>query len=183
MMLSLIVLSLELAAVAPTNADQKHEAANREFIKKNYPPRARAAGEEGLVGFDVTIDGKGRPVACQVTSTSGFPRLDRETCEVVLYKSRFKAARDENGRRVTSRTSGSIAWVMPNRDLLRADRSKQIRTAAVDDGEELTCKYNSRMGSNFVKTKLCLTKTEWGRAQDMSRDEVKRMTATWMNGE
>lgn len=105
-MLSLLALSFGLAVFAPNAMGQAPDDANRQFIKRNYPPRARAAGEEGIVGFDVTLDNRGRPVGCRVTQTSGFPRLDRETCEVILEKARFKAVRDESGRRVTSRTSG-----------------------------------------------------------------------------
>src|SRR6476659_9879964 len=59
---------------------------NIEFIWNNYPPGALKRGEQGRVAFRVTIDRTGLISTCEVTESSGFKALDRETCEMMsLY--------------------------------------------------------------------------------------------------
>lgn len=181
-MVSILIALLGYGAVADQGASTSFDAANRAVLQKFYPQRARLAGEEGIVGFSVRLDQKGRPIGCRVTQSSGFPRLDRETCEIVLAKARFKPFRTESGERVAARSEGKMAWVMPIGDLRRADTSKQIRTGYLSDKDEITCKYDGKLGSNFIKVKLCLTEDEWRLSREWNRQEMYRLTSTWMAG-
>lgn len=179
---ALMTFTSQVADVSMT-AKGKFDEQNRAVIQRNYPPRAKHAGEEGQVGFKVRIDDKGRPMACQVTKTSGFPRLDRETCEVILAKTKFGKTYDPSGRSVEVVSEGVITWVLTNADYRRADVSKQIRSASIEDGEEIRCKYDPKPGTMIVKTKVCLTQHEWDLTHFLAREEIKRLTATWMSGQ
>lgn len=148
---------------------------NAALIQRVYPLRAKEAGEEGQVGFRVRIDSKGRPIGCRVTRTSGFPRLDRETCEVILSKAAFGKTYDQQGRAIATTSDGVISWVLSDRDFRHADVTKQIRTSTITDGEEITCEFTTKPGTLGVKVKLCLTQREWNLTHSLARGELNRM--------
>lgn len=63
-------------------------------------------GETGLVvlGYDVNADG--RAENCAVEQSSGFPRLDAASCEMMIRYGRFEGG-------APARASRSIRWVTP----------------------------------------------------------------------
>ena len=67
-------------------------------------------GAQGTVGIKVTIDPTGRVSDCSIARSSGFERLDAETCKVVQQRARFSPARDELGRPVAGVLYGDISW-------------------------------------------------------------------------
>ena len=68
-----LALLASAAAQAETPAEQAvREAKNREFVLKHYPARAMAAGEHGIVYFQVKLDRDGRLIGCEVTQRHGF---------------------------------------------------------------------------------------------------------------
>ena len=89
----------------PDPSDKEaRNAVNGDVLLSEYPPRALAAGEQGLVGFKVTLDRDGYATGCEVTHSSGHKMLDQETCELILNRATFKGIKDGDGRKVSSVT-------------------------------------------------------------------------------
>lgn len=74
----------------------------------DYPARAMREGREGSVGFKLSVDGEGRPSACEITKSSGHADLDAETCTLVTRRARFNASQGSGPRYFESRVHWSI---------------------------------------------------------------------------
>ncbi|MFC3713450.1 energy transducer TonB [Sphingoaurantiacus capsulatus] len=83
---------------------------NRSKISQDdYPDASIRAEEAGVaqVAYDVSVDG--RASNCRITKSSGFPRLDTRTCELIERRFRFRPATSngtpvpEAGKRQTVR--------------------------------------------------------------------------------
>ena len=129
---------------------------NGAFIFRKYPPRARAAGEQGDVTFRATYDKKGSILSCEVTKSSGFRRLDDETCELIVKHARFKPALLNNGKRVNGIQLGIVEWRIPG--MAPPVAGKQAELAKQD---KIICKKIPRGGSMVIMSKQCLTQREW----------------------
>jgi TonB family protein len=81
----------------------------------DYPAGAARRKEEGIVGFSMLIAPDGRVAKCDVTTSSGFPDLDQRTCAVMLVRTKFKPAHDENGKRVYDRYRAFLTWRLPGK--------------------------------------------------------------------
>jgi protein TonB len=79
----------------------------------DYPARDLREGNQGLTRFSLAIGTDGRVESCAVTTSSGFPGLDKATCDNVTRRARFEPATDSSGNRVAGNYSGSIRWVIP----------------------------------------------------------------------
>jgi len=164
-------LALFLAMSAAAFAETDLEAKNREFIVKNYPPGALKRGEQGRVAFRLTIEPDGSLGRCEVTESSGFTGLDNETCEIMIFNARLKPFRDESGRAIRSKQNGFIVWRLP-------EGTKGVALATADTmpkPDEVICKRSQRTGSLIAKTKQCLTRDEWLRAEQNTRDQVENI--------
>src|SRR6476646_7716565 len=84
---SITPLLWSLGSGAPAASDTLIEnAKNGEFLWKFYPAGAAKRGEQGRVSFRLTIEPDGLISTCDVTESSGFATLDKETCEIMgLY--------------------------------------------------------------------------------------------------
>lgn len=76
-------------------------------------PAALAAGERGLVKFRVEIDEKGNVRSCKVTASSGYKRLDDETCNLIVEHARFKPVLDSEGKAREGLHHGMVNWRIP----------------------------------------------------------------------
>jgi TonB family protein len=170
--LRLPAIVLVLAPVALAGAAAQAAPGDRqisEIIFQNYPPRALAAGEEGPVFFNVTLDKDATATSCQVTHSSGFPLLDEETCKLIVGHAVFKSARDANGRLVRQVTEGVVNWTLPGHT------PAPINAAVVapkDLPEKQICKKTPRIGTIADVERTCMTAREWAR----QTDEMKQ---TW----
>ena len=79
----------------------------------DYPSRDLREGNQGITRFTLAIDASGRVESCTVTVSSGFPGLDRATCDKVSQRARFEPATDGNGNRVAGTYSSAIRWQIP----------------------------------------------------------------------
>ena len=162
--LSLIALVAAPAFAASPDSKATQNAQNWEIFHKLYPPRALAAKEEGAVGFLVTIDSKGYVKQCKVTHSSGYPLLDEETCNIITLHAEFKpqAGLSESQTRTSQ---GMIAWKLPaSTTTLAAPKS-----VAVSEPDTVICKKSVRTGTLGGVDRTCLTKREWAKQSDESR--------------
>ena len=156
--LSVALLMTAEALPAQSGADLN----NADVLVKLYPPRALKAGEAGPVGFKVSLDKAGHPTACEVTQTSGFPRLDEETCVVVTQHAVFAANPGVGSG--SSTHQGVINWVP------RAGYTAAAKPAnAVAKKDKLICKRTPRTGSNAQFDRVCMTKQQWAEQSGESK--------------
>ena len=79
----------------------------------DYPARALREEREGTTGFRLSIGTDGRATNCDVTSSSGSPDLDAETCKNLLRRARFKPAVGTDGQPMTDSYSSRVVWRIP----------------------------------------------------------------------
>ena len=149
------------AAAAETAEQAAYRVAkNGEIVFNHYPPRALKAGEQGLVGFVLTLDKQGEPTECRVTHSSGHPLLDQETCSLIVNTGVFKPVRDARGNLVRqARTEGTISWQIPGREKV----STATAIARKDAPEKIVCRRFARTGSLVGSDRICKTAREWAR--------------------
>ena len=80
------------------------------FSYNDYPMEALRHGEQGRVGFRVTVNVQGAVSNCQVTQSSGSQSLDATTCRLARARLRFRPARDANGEPTTDFMDGYVNW-------------------------------------------------------------------------
>jgi protein TonB len=71
-------------------------------------------GNEGSVGYLLSISASGKVTNCTVTRSSGFSGLDAATCRELSRRAQFNAASDETGAKVGGSYSGSVRWTIPH---------------------------------------------------------------------
>ena len=79
----------------------------------DYPARDLREGNTGITGFRLAIGSDGRVQSCSITSSSGFPGLDRATCDNLSRRARFEPATDGSGAKVAGTYANNIRWVIP----------------------------------------------------------------------
>ena len=102
------------SSAAAQEARTETLAAAEESVETDaYPAESLRLGEEGVVHYQVELDRKGELETCEVTRSSGFERLDRATCMLLVRQARFKPAVDTRGKPVRSTQNGKIVWQLP----------------------------------------------------------------------
>jgi protein TonB len=71
-------------------------------IGSDYPRRAQERGEEGTVGFRVTVGPNGRVETCDVTRSSGSAVLDKAACQGMRRFNRLTPALNDLGEPIAS---------------------------------------------------------------------------------
>lgn len=80
----------------------------------DYPARDLREGNQGRVGFALSIGTDGRVTSCRVTFSSGHAGLDNATCALVSRRARFTPAKGGDGQPAAGSYSGNIRWVIPD---------------------------------------------------------------------
>lgn len=80
------------------------------FSPDDYPLSAKRANEEGTVRFALDVSASGAITACRIVESSGFPDLDRQTCESAMLRARFKPATDAHGQPTAGTFERPITW-------------------------------------------------------------------------
>ncbi|HET9640484.1 MAG TPA: energy transducer TonB [Allosphingosinicella sp.] len=181
----LLSAALLVAAAAPalagTPADVKaRNAQSWDVLFSEYPPRALAAGQQGMVGYKVTLDREGYATECEVTRPSGHAVLDEETCRLILNRATFKGMRDSNGRRVATVSEGIVNWVLPSQaasygtpaaTAAAAAPRLRIVDAPAPASEKKICKRSLKTGTLATYERICLSQADWARVRERNRDE------------
>ncbi len=176
-------LAVGLMAAVPAFAQSPaagaaRNAMNWETLVKNYPPRALAAREQGMVGFLVRLDSKGQPTQCQVTHSSGYPLLDQETCQLITLHAVFKPAAGLSQSQISTH-QGVVNWRLPGATAAApAAAPKPVRVA--DAPDKLVCKRVPRTGSNVGTERVCLRKSDWAKAADETRKDWEEVRGKGM---
>jgi len=140
------------------------------LLVENYPLESLRLGEEGSVGLSMDIGADGKINGCLVSKTSGYARLDRAACDLMLVHVTRVSPPMKDGRRVAAVREGAIEWRIPagQARLNRLPpRSSDIELALA--AEKITCSLSARQGSLGIKQKVCLTRRERDLAQDYAR--------------
>ncbi|HYI41788.1 MAG TPA: energy transducer TonB [Allosphingosinicella sp.] len=179
-MASSIILAALLAAAAPAAAAPSPEAAardaaNKEVILGQYPERARRAGEQGSVVFKVALDREGYATSCEVTQSSGYKRLDQETCDLILDRAVFKGVRGADGRKTNVVTEGVVKWRLPKGEVTGP---APVRMAAAPKSEKKICRRKVKTGSLADYERHCATAAEWARMTDQTQREWGALQGT-----
>ncbi len=181
MMVSMMLaLALVQDAPALTPEQTAIRRANTEMMESYYPKGALRRGEEGTVGFRMTIDTKGYPSDCNVTRSSGYQDLDDATCEVMLMYGRTKPFLDGD-RKVAKNQAGEFVWILP-RGVARAkvaaannQSAKAARRATQGDPTRMICRTQGKTGSLSVRERICMTASEWANQRNASQGDMAEM--------
>jgi protein TonB len=166
--LSVLLLGAATPALAGTSTDTAtRDARNGEIVFSQYPARALAAGEQGSVGFNVTLDREGYASACEVTHSSGYSRLDAETCQLILNRAEFKGIRGPDGRKTGTVAQGVVNWRLPAG---AAAAASPVRIAAAKP-EKKICRRRVKTGSLADYERLCATQADWDRMAQRTQEE------------
>ena len=166
-MLASLLFLVSTAALAGASADasQSVESKNGEFIFAHYPPRALAAGEQGSVQFRAEVDEKGNVLNCKVTAGSGFERLDKETCDMIVDHATFKPTLDSEGKAREAVHDGVVNWRIPGA------AAPATKVAGGRSPDEVVCKRITKTGSLVSHSRLCMTRREWVAYAERNQDE------------
>ena len=157
--------ALVFAVPAVAQGSDASATNNWNALLKFYPQRALAAHEEGMVGFNVTLDKKGEVTGCQVTHSSGHPLLDQETCQIITLHAQFGPERGLSSSQVRT-SQGVIAWKLPTSSAaLAAPRAVAQGSAP----EKVVCKKTLTTGSLASFERTCMTPSEWAKQSDQQK--------------
>lgn len=81
------------------------------FSSGDYPSDALRKDQSGAVEMMLLIDVAGKVADCSVTATSGVAALDAQSCAIVIQRSKFKPARDKQGKPIRSVEQQRVNWV------------------------------------------------------------------------
>lgn len=162
------ILALAVAASSLSTADEISpvQSKNGEFIFRQYPPRAKAAGEQGAVRFRAEVDAKGNVMSCKVIGSSGYRRLDDETCEMIIDHATFRPAFDSEGKAREAVHDGLVNWRLP-----RVTAAAATRIAEAETPDKIICKRIPKTGSLVTHSRLCMTAREWEHKADQFQDD------------
>lgn len=166
MISAVMLLVLAGAASGAVDVGQSVQSKNGEFIFRQYPPRAKAAGEHGSVKFRAEVDAKGNVMSCKVVGSSGYRRLDDETCEMIIDHATFKPTLDSEGKAREAIHDGLVNWRLPG-----ATAAPAPKVAAADIPDKIICKRIPKTGSLVTHSRLCMTAREWEHKSDQFQDE------------
>ena len=166
-MISIILLSaLASTTGLAVDASQPVQSRNGEFIFRQYPPRAKAAGEQGTVKFRTEVDARGNVMSCKVVGSSGYRRLDDETCEMIVDHATFKPTYDSEGKAREAIHDGIVNWRLPGVTAAAAPKM-----AAAESPDKIICKRIPKTGSLVTHSRLCMTAREWEHKADQFQDD------------
>jgi TonB family protein len=156
------------ASAVPTQGKRSQA----DFLMQNYPPESLAQGEQGTVEFAVDLDSDGGLESCVVTASSGYPRLDAATCDLLVKHANFPPAKTEDGKLVKTTRNGKVVWRLPqaySRNASLAPRPVSV-TAEELEANRLFCKRSQKAGSLVKVVGYCLTKNEWSKAEKYGQE-------------
>lgn len=102
------------AAPAPVKRVAAKGRRGNTIGEEDYPSASLRAGEEGIVRVRFVIGTDGRVSECAVVESSGHPRLDQRSCEIIQRRWRFEPA-TEDGKPVAETKTQNVRWQITTR--------------------------------------------------------------------
>jgi len=169
-----------LSSAAATDASQQYvrAAKNGEFLSDYYPEGALKRGEQGMVSFRISVEPEGWIGLCEVTGSSGYKALDRETCEIMVQYAKVKPVVNADGKRVRAISDGYITWRLP----AKATKLAAAPSRAARKPDPIICRRDAQAGSLVAKTIQCLTRTEWELQQNFTKDAFQELQGKGHSG-
>lgn len=164
---------LSIAAASASDAQKNLKA--HEIVRENYPSESRRLGEQGAVEFQIITDRRGKLLSCAAVKGSGYPRLDKATCDVMVAHVEIRPPATDGprpGRRVVT---GTMLWALDGGGVTPATAAKVEISARDADAARVICKRTLKVGSSVITKRVCLTKAEWEQAANYAREETERM--------
>ena len=96
--------------VVAAGAAQAQGSGSGEGFSFPYPRESLQMREEGTVHYRVRVSKKGELESCEVIRSSGYSRLDRATCNMLIKHAAFTPKRTAEGRTVRSVREGTMVW-------------------------------------------------------------------------
>lgn len=103
----------EPKAVIPGQAARLRGNMQSLITADDYPDSSLRSEEEGVTAVKIDVTEKGRVENCVVTSSSGHPKLDEATCNIVTRRGRYDPAKAEGGAPMRSTSTFRFRWVVP----------------------------------------------------------------------
>jgi len=79
----------------------------------DYPTQDLREEHTGITRVRLSIDRDGRVAGCEVTASSGWPRLDATACDKLASRARFEPATDETGAKILGSFATGVRWQIP----------------------------------------------------------------------
>ena len=163
---TILMLVIGSTGASVVQQSQPVQSRNGEFIFRQYPPRAKAAGEQGTVKFRTEVDARGNVMSCKVIGSSGYRRLDDETCEMIIDHATFKPTFDSAGKAREAIHDGLVNW-----RLAGPAAAPAVQIAAAETPDKIICKRIRKTGSLVTHSRLCMTAREWEHKADQFQDD------------
>ena len=116
--------------------------------------------------FRVEIDEQGVVQSCKVVGSSGFERLDRETCDLIVEHATFKPIRDSEGIARDAVHEGLVNWRIPG-----AASATKVAASTEKGPDKVICKRIQKTGSLVARSRTCMTAREWAKQAEQYQDE------------
>ncbi len=138
------------------------------ITEADYPASAKAAGEQGAARVRFLISTGGSVSECNVVQSSGSPALDSRTCELLLQRFRFAAARDASGKPVEEWRTQKISWKLPadaaaSTAYATARLKTDVKVDVAKDGGIESCEVIKQSGDPKFDAVACLYLTRRGK--------------------
>ncbi len=79
----------------------------------DYPGSELRRGNEGTARYRVVVNSEGRVDACEITASTGHPKLDSATCRHIERRARFDPAQNAEAKPIVGSYSGVVTWNIP----------------------------------------------------------------------
>lgn len=145
---NLLLAMVQVVAAAEAPPPRPTPIAPASWMKAgDYPKADIAAGKEGVLAYELSVDSAGRPTGCRVIGSSGSKSLDRAACPLLRARARFEPARNAGGETVASSYRGQLAWRLPRGPTAETTLTV-LRADLAPDGLLVRCELEEVVGQD-----------------------------------
>jgi TonB family protein len=110
----MLVLTFAAAALPGFSTAIQPASPPTEWVKySDYPSAALHRGLQGNLRARLEINPDGRPISCEVTTSSGHETLDTHSCALMLKRARFAAIKGPDKEPLMAVWQSNIGWALP----------------------------------------------------------------------
>lgn len=150
----LLTLQSVPPAAGPAHPLQPRTGPGTWLTDDDYPAESLRNKEFGIVEFRLNVGPQGDPAACRILVSSGYWRLDQQTCAIIMKRAGFKPARDAAGQPIPATFQSRFRWILRG-SRQDYDRLAREMTSVVDltiSLNRLPADFGSRHQSGFAST-------------------------------